>query len=148
MAMFLSDMIEKASRIVNIRDIRPEVVRMMLHFIYTGEALKDDVMDEIVQDLLGAASKYQLDLLKSMCEEKLCSSLDVNNSVELLVLADLHQASKLRRMALRLVAKNMDTIVDTDVYKDFSCRHPILALEVTRALVQKTGIKRKNEITE
>ena len=88
-------------------------------------------MDEIGKDLLGAADQYQLDLLKNKCEEKLCSSLEISNSVELLVLADLHQASKLRSMALRLVARNMDVIVDTDVYKDFTASHPALAVEIT-----------------
>ena len=142
-AMFQSDMMENISRTVDIKDIKPEVVMEMLHFIYNGGTSTETVMDEIGKDLLGAAEQYQLDLLKNKCEEKLCSSLDVNNSVELLVLADLHQASKLRRMALRLVARNMDTIVDTDVYKELIPRYPALALEITKALVQKAGIKRK-----
>ena len=142
-AMFQSDMVENTSRIVDMKDIKPEVVREMLHFIYTGVISNDDVMDEIGRDLLGAADQYQLDLLKNKCEEKLCSSLDVSNSVELLVLADLHQAPKLKRMALKLVAKNMDTIVNTDVYKDLISRHPALTLEITKALVQKAGMKRK-----
>ena len=144
-AMFQSDMIENTSRIVDIKDIKPEVIREMLHFIYTGVTSKDDVTDEIGRDLLGAADQYQLDLLKNKCEEKLCFSLEISNSVKLLVMADLHQASKLRRMALRLVARNMDTIVDTDVYKDFTSRHPALALEITKALAQKAGINRKRD---
>ena len=86
-----------------------------------------------------------MELLKNKCEENLCSSLEVSNSVELLVLADLHHASKLKRMALKLVAKNMDTIVDTEVYGDFARHHPALAIEITKALVQKAGIKRKRD---
>ena len=105
-------------------------------------------MDEIGKDLLGAADQYQLDLLKNKCEEKLCSSLEASNSVELLVLADLHHAPKLRRMALGLVTRNMDTIVNTDVYKDFTHHHPALALEITKALVQNAGISRKRKINK
>ena len=134
-AMFQSDMIENTSRRVDMKDIRPEVVREMLYFIYTGVISNDDIMDEIGKDLLGTADQYQLDLLKNKCEEKLCSSLEISNSVELLVLADLHQASKLRSMALRLVARNMDVIVDTDVYKDFTASHPALAVGISKALV-------------
>ena len=89
-------------------------------------------MDEIGRDLLGAADQYQLDILRDKCEEKLCSSLEFSNSVELLVLADLHHLSKLRNMALRLVARNMDTIVDTDVYKDFARHHPDICDEITK----------------
>ena len=105
----------------------------------------ENMSDEIVKDLLGAADQYQLETLKNMCEEKLCSSLEVSNSVELLVVANLYEALKLRRMALRLVAKNMDTIVNTDVYKDLLAHHPALTLEITKALVQNAGTKRKRE---
>ena len=144
-AMFHSNMIENHSQNVVIKDIRPEVVKEMLHFIYNGATSTEHVMDQIAKDLLGAADQYQLELLKNKCEEKLCSSMEVRSSVELLVLADLHQALKLRRMALSLVTRNMDTIVNTDVYKDFVAHHPVLALQITQALVQKVGMKRKRE---
>ena len=147
-AMFQSDMIENRSKNVVIMDIKPEVVKEMLYFIYNGETSTENVMDDIGRDLLAAADEYQLELLKNKCEVKLCSSLDLSNSVELLVLADLHEASRLRRMALRLVTRNMDAIVNTEVYKDFIAHHPGLALEITQALVQKVGAKRKRENTD
>ena len=147
-AMFQSDMIENRSKNVVIKDIKPEVVKEMLHFIYNGAISTENVLDEIGRDLLGAADQYQLKYLKNKCEEKLCSSLDVGNSVELLVLADLHQASRLRKMALKLVTKNMDTIVNTEVYMEIIAHHPGLALEITQALVQKVGAKRKREDTD
>ena len=115
----------------------------MLFFIYNGATSTEILRDGLVKDLLGAADQYQVNLLKSKCEEQLCSMLDVNNSVELLVLADLYRASKLRGMALKLVAKNMDTIVNTDVYKKLNVHHPSLTLEITKALVQKVGILSK-----
>ena len=136
-AMFKSDMIENSSRIVDIKDTKPEAVKEMLHFIYHGTTSTKNVKDELVWDLLVAADQYQLNLLKNKCEEKMCSTLDVNNSVEMLVLADLHRTFKLRTMSLMLVADNMKTIVNTDVYKEFNARHPDLALEITKALVQK-----------
>ena len=144
-AMFQSDMVENRSKNVLIKDIKPKVVKEMLYFIYNGATSTENVMDEIGRDLLGAADQYQLELLKNNCEEKLCSLLDASNSVELLVLADLHKAFRLRRMALKLVTKNMDAIVNTEVYKDFIAHHPGLNLEITQALVQKVGAKRKRE---
>ena len=57
----------------------------------------------------------------------------------MLVLADRHQAFKLKRMALMLVANNMNTIVNTDVYKEFHALHPNLSLEITKALAEKLG---------
>ena len=136
-AMFQNDMIENHSEEVRIQDIKPEVVKEMLHFIYTGVVSTENVMDEIGKDLFGAADQYQLETLKNKCEEKLCSSLEVSNSIELLVLAELHKAYKLRRMALRIVTRNMDTIVDTDVYEELVKHHPGLTMEITRSLVKK-----------
>ena len=72
-------------------------------------------MDEIAEDLLGAANQYQLDLLKGICEDKLCSMLNIGNSIRYMVVGDLYQATKLRKIALKLVAKNMDTIVNSEV---------------------------------
>ena len=137
-AVFQSEVLENLKEVV-IKDHRPEVVKEMLHFIYNGATSTETVMDEIGKDLLGAADQYQLDILRDKCEEKLCSSLEVSNSVELLVLADLHHTSKLRSMALKLVAKNMDTIVNTDVYKDFARHHPDISVEITTFVVERAS---------
>ena len=117
----------------------------MLHFIYSGSISNGNEFDEVASELLGAADQYQLELLKNICEDKLCSKLEVSNSVEFLVLGDLHQASNLKRMALRLVAKNICSIVNTDVYRNFHKDHPLLALEVTKVMAQKAGVKRRRE---
>ena len=135
-AMFLSDMTENISRIVNIKDIKPEVVKEMLYFIYNGETLTENSTHEFVMDLLRAADQYKLNLLKVRCEERLCSILEVSNSVELLVLADLHGAPKLRRMALRMVTRNIFAIIFTDAYEELNDRHPSLVLEIIKALAQ------------
>ena len=45
--------------------------------------------------------------MKSLCEDKLCSTLKVDNSLEYLVLGDLHNTSKLKKMALDLIEKKL-----------------------------------------
>ena len=138
-AMFQSEMLENRSQEVVIRDMKPDIVREMLHFIYNGATSTDTVLDSIGKDLLAAADQYQLDCLMNKCEEKLCSSLEVSNSLELLLLADRHHASKLRNMALKLVAKNMDSIVNTDVYKDFVKHHPDISVEITKLVAERAS---------
>lgn len=144
-AMFEADMREKRDREVSVQNIRPEVIAEMLHFIYSGSISNGNEFDEVASELLGAADQYQLELLKNICEDKLCLKLEVSNSIEFLVLGDLHQASNLKKMALRLVAKNICSIVNTDVYMSFHKDHPLLSLEVTKVITQKTGVKRKRE---
>ena len=114
-AMFQADMKEKETKEVEIEEIKSEAVAELLHFIYAGSLSSSTTMDEIAEDLLGAANQYQLDLLKGICEDKLCSMLNIGNSIRYMVVGDLYQATKLRKIALKLVAKNMDTIVNSEV---------------------------------
>ena len=134
LAMFQSNMKEKETKTVTIDDYRAEVVSEMLNYIYTGNVSGNDIINEIATELLAAADKYQMDLLKNICEERLCSSVNVTNCVELFVIGDMYQTFKLRRTALRLVEQNMNSIIDTDVFKDLYKRKPELAWEVTKAL--------------
>ncbi len=136
MAMFQSNMREKETKKVAIDDFKAEVVSEMLNFIYTGKVSGKDI-SKIATELLAAADKYQLELLKKLCEERLCSSLKVTNCVEYLVVGDMYQTFKLRRMALRLAAENVDSIIDTDVVKDLFNQKPELALEVVKTLTKK-----------
>ena len=133
-AMFESNMKEKETKTVAIDDFKAKVVAEMLNFIYTGNISSQDNLGEIVSELLAAADKYQLELLKSICEERLCSTLEVTNCVEYLVLGDMYQTFKLKRMALRLIVENVDSITDTDVIKDLFKQKPELALEVMKAV--------------
>ena len=142
-AMLQHDMRENTTNKVTMNDVSPDVVAEMLHYIYTGSVSNGFITAKVAFDLLGTADKYKLDILKNTCEDKLCSSLEIDNSIQNLVLGDLHKAVKLRKMAMKLVVKNMDLIVDSDVYKNLMIKHTDLAHEITKALVQKAGTKRK-----
>jgi len=139
-AMFQADMKESKTKKVNIKDVNPDVLNEMLQFIYTGST-NDNVLMEKSQELLAAAEKYQMNCLKEICEDQLCLKLQVNNSIEYLVLGDMHQAFKLRRMALRMVAKNLAAIVPTEEYKVLVKNHPSLVAEIPAAMVEVTTSK-------
>ncbi len=134
LAMFEANMKENETNIVNFDDFKARIVAEMLNFIYTGNISSEDTLSEIASELLAAADKYQLDLLKSICEEEFCSTLEATNCVEYLVLGDMYQTFKLKRMALRLIVENVDSITDTDVIKDLFRQKPELALEVMKAV--------------
>ena len=88
-AMFQSDMTENITKKVTIQDIDSDVTREMLHFIYTG-GKNGNLSIEKSKKLLAAAERYQLDVLKSICEDHLCSNLQITNAVHNLVFGDLH----------------------------------------------------------
>ena len=141
-AMFQSNMREASINEVTINDFQPRVLDNMLQFIYTGTFESGYITANIAFDLLGAANKYQLEQLKNICEDKLCESLDIGNSMEYLVVSDMQGADKLRQMSLDFIVKNMDLIVDTPVYRNWMDSHKHLVLEITRMLIQKAGTKR------
>ena len=137
-AMFQAEMKEKLARKIVIKDCHPDVVSEMLNFIYTVD-ISTEKLSKLAIDLLGVGEMYQLDCLKNMCEDELCSTLNVEKSIEYLVLGDSHNAPKLKKMALELVSKNMKKIVDTDVYRDLFRQKPDLAWEVNKVKMQDDG---------
>ena len=133
MAMFQSNMKENDTKTVTIDDFKAEVISEMLNFIYTGSISSQDTISEIATELLAAADKYQLDLLKNICEEILCSILELTNCVEYLVFGDMYQTFKLRRRAMEVAVENIDSIFDTNVFKDLFKQKPELAWEDMKA---------------
>ena len=96
-AMFQADMTEKKTRKVDVKDLHPDVVAEMLTFIYTGNTPN---LNRLAGELLAAAEQYQLELLKNICEERLCNSLEIGNSVSHLVLGDMYQVKRIFYMIL------------------------------------------------
>ena len=124
-AMFRTDMIEKRTNKVTLKEIDFNVVREMLHFIYTG-ATNRNVLEEKTVELLAAAERFLMDELRIISEDYLCANLSINNAIENLVLGDYHQAHKLRRMAVNMIVQNLGKIVRTEEYQDLKKHHPLL----------------------
>ena len=104
---------------------------------YTGKVSSDDSLKEQAREILAAANMYQLDLLKKLCEAQLVSTLNASNCLDLLVLGDLHQATKLKKASLNSVSMNLASLIEKDVYIDFLKQYPELVFEVTKSMVSK-----------
>lgn len=92
-AMLTSDMQEAAAGVANIRDFDSRVMKEVLRFIYYAEVQN---MDKIARDLVFAAEKYQLDMLKEMCLENIRKNLKVRNLTCAFLISDrVSNASKL-----------------------------------------------------
>ena len=82
--MFENQMKESLENRIDIKDIEPKVLEVMLLFIYTGNT-KD--LDELAVSLMTAADKYGLDQLKTICSNHLISNIYPNIYIETLVLS-------------------------------------------------------------
>lgn len=63
------------------------------------DQFRHSVPVELAQHLLVAADQYRLERLKAICERNLCSGLTINNVATTLMLADMHSAPQLKKVA-------------------------------------------------
>ena len=101
-------------RDTTVDDINEKLMEETLTFIYTGKAPN---VDQMASELLFPADKYQLDHLKLMCEEVLCRDVKVENVVDVLVLADKHNANQLKTVCLKFIATHASETMQTPSWK-------------------------------
>ena len=114
-AMFQTDLSEKKTNILEVRDIKPAVFKEVLRSIYTDEVEK---LEEMAPQLLAAADKYMLPLLKSKCEAHLATKIAVKTCGMLLLFAHLHLASGLKEKVLDFVRCHSADVVKTTGWQE------------------------------
>jgi len=134
-AMFDSDMKEKDMDRIDIPDIAPDIFNEFLRFIYTDQV---KLTEGNVEPLLAASDKYLLVTLKCKCEEFIIKRLTIENCIELLTLADRHNAPHLKRMATEFFRSRRNEIWKTESWITMKTSHPDDAFDVVeRFLLQK-----------
>ncbi|XP_039120364.1 BTB/POZ domain-containing protein At1g21780-like [Dioscorea cayenensis subsp. rotundata] len=97
-SMFLHNLKEKESSMINIDDMSMEACSCLLSYIY-GTIKQEDFWKHRLS-LLGAANKYDIADLKECCEESLLEDINSSNVLERLHEAWLYQLSKLKKGCL------------------------------------------------
>ncbi|CAB0038814.1 unnamed protein product, partial [Trichogramma brassicae] len=117
-AMFFREMLKKQQNVVEIVDIRREIVVEMLRYVYTGSVHQKPPLEcGAYCELLAAADKYQIEPLKLVCEEKLRSMLSVENCIQVLNYAEKHRAPELRMDGVLYANTHMAELVDSEPMK-------------------------------
>ncbi|XP_057318343.1 speckle-type POZ protein-like [Microplitis mediator] len=130
-AMFSHDMIEKKENKISIPDISSGIFEMVLKYIYTDEVTD---LDLYADDLLEAADKYQLLSLKNICQESLSESLDLENALYSMNLADRHSAKELLDFTMRFMASNIRNFIETQDFKNLEESNITEACELLKKL--------------
>jgi len=131
-AMVESGMKESLENHVEINDIAPDIFEALLRFVYTDRV---DLNQVNVQDLLVAANKYMLSLLKLDCQKFLSERLTTENCSEMLALADLHNCVHLKKSAVNFILRNRDVVMLNDGWKNLKKFRPDLAVDVFESLL-------------
>ena len=90
----------------------------------------------MLASLLMAAEKYDLMELKQKCEASLSHDLDVDNVLDMLVLADLYRASNLRDLALKFVADNRKIIMSQKEWRGKLTKYPEIMEDIIDILAK------------
>jgi len=113
--MLNSGMKESKSCEIQVPNVSFLVFMECLKFIYTGEV--SITVDNTV-DLLAASNYFKLDRLKGLCEQMIKQDLDVENAAVILQLAQTHAAWQLKRVALDLILREHEKVIQTPGYKE------------------------------
>jgi len=123
-----SSFVESEIGKVEIKDMASETVKAVIEYIYTG---KFKALESRAAELLVAADRFHLNLLKNYCAEWLISNLNQDNAVDLFVLADKYNAVNLRLKAKQMIVENSAEILKQDGLQD---KLGTLAFELLKAV--------------
>lgn len=111
--MFENSMREQSSSAVEITDISIDTLRTLCRYIYTGH-ITERCTERAIQDLLRAASKYEIVCLEHLCAIKLERGITVQSAADLLILAAQVNAEQLRSKCLKFVVDNLSEVQCTE----------------------------------
>ncbi|KAJ3685879.1 hypothetical protein LUZ61_015043 [Rhynchospora tenuis] len=134
-AELYGSMREAKSSSIKIKDIKAEVFKALLCFIYTdnfGDRELKDLSVELVPDLFVAADRYALEMLKVQCQQRLWVALCVDTALSTLILAERHSSAWLKEKCLDFASKseNFTELALTEEYVQMMQSFPSLLVEL------------------
>ncbi|XP_057368083.1 BTB and MATH domain-containing protein 42-like [Daphnia carinata] len=134
-AMFQSGLREASTRKICIRDIKPDIFKQLLHYIYSGRT-STELSEEIAQPLFVAADMYDIGDLKDECIQFLLSCITLENALNFMAWAHIYSIDSLKDAALTFVGSHGKEICKQDDWERLTKIHPDLCLMATRLMLK------------
>ncbi|CAL4986663.1 unnamed protein product [Urochloa decumbens] len=113
---------------------RARVFKALLHFIYTDSLPQIDKDDTVVmaQHLLVAADRYGMERLKLVCEDILCTYINISTAATTLVLAEQHGCNGLKEACFKFLGKssNFKAVIVTAGFQHLTSSCPSVLREL------------------
>lgn len=135
--MFEVDMKEKNESLVEIDDIKSEVLNEFFQYLYSG---KVNDIEKMVCDLLYAADKYLVENLKDICEKIMSSRINMDNAINYLEIAEKNNAKKLKKNIITYIASNLKNFTDNSDFETFSVERPELLFEIMKIIGEEMKV--------
>ncbi|XGW13158.1 hypothetical protein V3C99_013636, partial [Haemonchus contortus] len=116
----------KTNRVV-LEDIDYEVMHELLMYMYSGRSPN---IQQMGLELLAAADRFQLPGLKDMADHVLRSGLIVDTACKFLVYADMYNSAELKNEAVKFIAQNINSVIQTDTWAELTRDHGCLVTEI------------------
>ena len=117
LADFVADYPDSSTNIP-IKDVKPEVFRMLLRFIYGGEMPSDEVLSGQAKPIIHAADKYGCTGLKLAAEVKMAAAgIHAENAAELILFADATNCAMLKEAAMEYFVANVEGVMASKGYE-------------------------------
>ena len=130
--MFDASPKENEEKPLVIEGVNADVFCELLRYVYAGKV--NDV-EKHVGGLLAEANKYKIQGLKVMCEDVLHQCLTVDNAMEYLKLAHLHECEELKKKIIDFIVINARKMLDAPGYKSIGeVMPPNIVYEIIRNL--------------
>ncbi|XP_047063669.1 BTB/POZ and MATH domain-containing protein 2-like [Lolium rigidum] len=135
-AQLFGPMKDNGATCIRIDDMEPKVFKMMLHFIYTdtlpSSTTDDCEVAEMAQHLFVAADRYNLERLKLVCQNTLCTYMDARTVATTLALAEQHGCDELKEACHKFLAsfQNLKAVIATDGFKHLKTIRPNILQEL------------------
>jgi len=139
-AMLVNDMKEKQTKHIDLVDLDPDVFKAILLHMYGGTLNLTSY--EQWSNILKAADQYGLLHLKKRCEKSLCKSLRIDNCLDHLITADLHNATRLKQLAVKFVVENAQEVTYQPCWKEKLTRYPAIFTQVFSELATQRPSKK------
>jgi len=133
-AMFSNKMAETEEGVVDITDVDPDVLQLLLQYMYLGE--RPDLFEDTARRLYEAADKYAVYDLRLQCSDWMVEYQTKGNCLDLLVLADKHPDENFKETVLSFVVENMFDLLRTESWSTLKDKNPLLAFSVLEKFVE------------
>ncbi|RLN40172.1 hypothetical protein C2845_PM01G42450 [Panicum miliaceum] len=138
----------EAQCVVEIHDMRADVFKNLLYFIYTDalplpepEEPRPDPEEEalMAQHLLVAADRYGMERLKFICEDALCRHIDVSTVATTMALAEQHHCQGIKEACFQFLRSPgaLNTVMATDDFDHLATSCPSLIKELISKLAAR-----------
>lgn len=134
-AMFCScPMREAKSGVVMMEDMGGEALAGFVGFLYTA-SVAAEVMQKHAVELLSAAEKYDVTLLRVLCEHAIANKIGPHNAISTLELARKFDSRVLWAAVLDFSSQELEHLPAFEEYQAYAAKDPALLLDLYEGLI-------------